>query len=180
MSKIFTFAVLFFIVSVNQVEIAQATTHTAVMNSVASTTSTTTKIHNVAEVEKRVREYFSDIPVMIEIAKCESKFRQFTDSGSVLRGGGSMGMIGIYQFYEVVHKKAALTLGFDIDTVEGNLGYARHLYTQSGSTPWVSCVPNVIPIATFMTIEKKELQIKLLQQVIVLLQELLKLELVKQ
>ena len=47
------------------------------------TASTTTQ-----SVEATVREYFADIPVMIEIARCESKFRQFADSGNVLRGGG--------------------------------------------------------------------------------------------
>ncbi|MES2966336.1 MAG: hypothetical protein V4668_00950 [Patescibacteria group bacterium] len=155
--------------------------HTAETASAATATSTPTVMttHDAVAVEKRVREYFADIPVMIEIARCESKFRQFTDSGSVLRGGGNAGMVGIFQFYEIIHKKAALALGFDIDTVEGNLGYARHLYTQSGHTPWASCVPDVIPVATTLSTANKELQIKLLTQVLTLLQELLKMELAR-
>jgi len=151
----------------------------------AATTSTTTSttsnsIQTPAQTEKRVREYFADIPVMIEIARCESKFRQFTDAGNVLRGGGSGGMIGIFQFYELIHKTAALALGFDLDTVDGNLGYARHLYDQSGTTPWVSCVPDVIPLPATMSAANKELQIKLLTKVVELLTELLKLQLAKQ
>jgi len=142
---------------------------------------------SLAATEKRVREYFADIPVMIEIARCESKFRQFTDSGKVLRGGSGGMMVGIFQFFESIHAKAATNLGFDLFTVEGNLSYARHLYTKSGSNPWASCVPVVVstpalvtPIAIVQLSAKNEkLKIELLKQVIVLLQELLKLELAK-
>ncbi len=172
MFKISTFGLFMFVVCGMHVEITLAATTT-------SAVSTATNTHDAVAVEKRVREYFTDIPVMIEIARCESKFRQFTDSGSVLRGGGSEGMIGIFQFYEVIHKQGALALGFDINTIEGNIGYARYLYTQSGTTPWASCVPNIIPAATSISAANNELQIKLLKQVIVLLQELLKMELAK-
>ena len=172
MLKISTIAV--FIVSIffiQPVIMLAATTSAATSTEASAATN-----HNAVAVEKKVREYFADIPVMIEIARCESKFRQFTDSGVVLRGGGSEGMIGIFQFYEVIHKQAALALGFDINTVEGNLGYARHLYDQSGSTPWASCVPKAAP---FMTEATMKLRIELLTKVVGLLQELLKLELAK-
>lgn len=141
-------------------------------------TSTTTVAHDPVSVEKRVRDFFADVPVMIEIAKCESKFRQFTDGGNVLRGGGSGGMVGIFQFYEIIHKAPALALGFDIETVEGNLGYAKHVYTQSGTTPWASCVPVVVPVV--IANANNELMIELLTKVVGLLTELLKLELAKQ
>jgi hypothetical protein len=88
-------------------------------------------------VESKVRAYFADIPVMVAIAKCESKFRQFDHSGEPLDGGAG-GMIGIFQINGAVHKSYAASLGFDIDTVEGNLGYARHLYEESGTGPWDS------------------------------------------
>lgn len=141
--------------------------------------STTAELKDPIAIEKRVREYFADIPVMIEIARCESKFRQYTDAGNVLRGGGSGGMIGIFQFYELIHKTAALALGYDIETVEGNIAYAKYVYTQEGTRPWVSCVPDVIPVAQVMTEADKELQIKLLTKVVELLTELLKMELAK-
>ena len=89
-----------------------------------------------ADSEKRVREYFKDIPVMIEIARCESKFRQFTDAGNVLRGGDSGGMVGVFQFFESIHAAPAKALGFDITTLEGNLSYAKHTYQNEGTTPW--------------------------------------------
>lgn len=141
---------------------------------VATTTATTTLVQNQTAIEKRVREYFADIPVMIDIARCESVFRQFTDSGAVFYGGGSRGMVGIFQFYEIIHADAALKRGFDLKTVEGNLGYARSMYEQSGTKPWSSCVPDVVPVVLDAN---KELRIKLLTKVVELLTELLKMKL---
>lgn len=89
-------------------------------------------------VETRVREYFTDTPVMIEIARCESKFRQFTDSGNVLRGGVGSDMIGVFQFYEAIHAANAKTLGYNLETLDGNLAYARSVYQSQGTTPWNS------------------------------------------
>lgn len=89
-------------------------------------------------VEQAVRTYFADIPVMIEIARCESKFRQFNSDGTALHGGGNGGMVGVFQIYDMVHRVPASALGFDITTLEGNMGYARHLYMQLGTNPWNS------------------------------------------
>ena len=55
----------------------------------AATTTATSTLHDSAVVESRVREVFAYAPVMVEIARCESKFRQFTDAGTVLRSGVS-------------------------------------------------------------------------------------------
>jgi len=142
----------------------------ATTSSASSNRDTSLSMHDRAAVESRVREYFSDIPVMIEIARCESNFRQFTDSGNVLKTNA--GMVGVFQLYEEVHETAAAALGFDIDTLEGNIGYAEHLYQSSGTTPWKSCVstsekPN----------EQMELRIELLKKIISLLQQLLALQL---
>jgi hypothetical protein len=38
-------------------------------------------------VEEYVKNYFSDIPIMIEIAKCESRFRQHDQDGQAERCG---------------------------------------------------------------------------------------------
>lgn len=133
----------------------------------ASTTST----------EAKVREYFADIPVMIEIARCESKFRQFTDSGNVLRGGMGGGMIGVFQFYEAIHTGAAASLGYDLATLDGNLAYARHVYEAQGTTPWNSAkfcwdVP-LPPVTTITSTERTELleQIASLTKLITLLKQ---------
>ena len=152
-----------------------ASTSAVIASTTATTTiATSTPITGRAVVEKLVREYFADIPVMIEIARCESNFRQFTDSGLVMRGGNGGVMVGVFQFFESVHAKTARALGFDITTIEGNLAYARHLYKQEGTTPWISCVPAAVPV---MSAANKELQIKLLTKVVELLTELLKIKL---
>ena len=118
--------------------------------------------------ETEIREYFEDIPVMIEIARCESKFRQFTDSGNVLKGGAGGGMIGVFQFYESAHTGAASALGYDLTTLDGNLAYARHIYEAQGTTPWNSakyCWENNISAATTFT---KPNETALRQQIAVL------------
>lgn len=102
----------------------------------AGATTPVPVIESRDQSEKKVREYFKDIPVMIEIARCESNFRQFTDAGNVLRGGDSGGMVGVFQFFESIHSVPAKALGFDIATLDGNLAYARHLYKLQGTDPW--------------------------------------------
>lgn len=139
-------------------------------------TASTTEFFTPAESEAKVRAYFKDIPVMIEIARCESEFRQYTDSGAVLRGGSAGGMIGIFQFFESVHAVPAKALGFDLATVDGNLGYARHLYKAEGTTPWnpaKSCW-DITPIKTVVkNVDRTKLtqQIALLMKLITLLQK---------
>ncbi len=125
-----------------------------------------------AMYESEVRAYFTDLPVMIDIAQCESKFRQFTDAGSVFYGGAGQEYIGIFQFAAAIHTVPARDLGFDLATVEGNLAYARHVYEQSGTVPWQSCVP--APVAADATLE---LRITLMKTLIGLLQQLLTLKL---
>jgi hypothetical protein len=139
----------------------------------AATSSTAVLVHDRADVEKLVREYFINAPVMVEVARCESNFRQFTDGGSVFLGGTGGGMIGVFQLYGAVHSSSALALGFDINTLEGNLGYAQHLYQKSGTRPWLACVP----IGTQLD-SQTQLRIELMKKLISLLQQLLALQLV--
>jgi hypothetical protein len=91
-----------------------------------------------AEIELAVREVFADAPMMISVAQCESKFRQYTDSGNVLKGSGLY--IGVFQIDEKIHANFAKSMGMDIFIAEGNLAYARYLYDKSGVTPWKGCV----------------------------------------
>jgi hypothetical protein len=87
-------------------------------------------------VEQKVTVYFADIPVMREIARCESKFRQTTLDGSVLRGEAVKQDLGVLQINERYHGANAKKLGLDLQTLEGNLMYARYLYEQEGTKPW--------------------------------------------
>ena len=87
-------------------------------------------------VEEYVREYFADEPVMIEIARCESRFRQFDKNGQVLKNGEGSSAVGIFQIMSSIHDSYADKLGIDIYTMQGNAAYARYLYDTQGTKPW--------------------------------------------
>lgn len=92
-------------------------------------------------IELATREYFQDIPLMAEIAKCESRFRQFDKDGNAFRGIVNNKDVGVMQINEYYHLKRAKKLGIDIYTVEGNLKYGRLLYSEEGADPWSSSAP---------------------------------------
>jgi len=93
-----------------------------------------------SEQAEKVKAYFEDTPAMINIAECESGLRQYTDSGGVLRGGSGGKMIGVFQLHEDYHRAPALSLGLDIDTIDGNMAYAKYLFQKEGTAPWSSCL----------------------------------------
>ena len=88
-------------------------------------------------IEAYVRDYFKDIPLLAEISKCESTFRQFGSNGKVIRGMVNSDDIGLMQINKYYHEEDAVKLGFDIYTIDGNLQYAKWLYGKYGSDPWV-------------------------------------------
>ena len=96
------------------------------------------EIKRAMTVEQYVRNYFSDIPVMIEIARCESRFRQHDKNGDVLRGQENNLDRGVMQINEYYHNNDSEKLGYDIMTLEGNTAYARHLFEKKGVKPWKS------------------------------------------
>lgn len=87
--------------------------------------------------EQIVRDYFSDAPIMIDVARCESQFRQNNPDGSTLRGRVNSQDVGVMQINEKYHAATALKLGIDLYTIEGNMDYARYLYETQGTAPWV-------------------------------------------
>jgi hypothetical protein len=89
-------------------------------------------------VEEYIKNYFSDIPIMVEIAKCESRFRQHDENGEVLRGEKNEQDRGVMQINEYFHSEDSNKLGYDIQTLEGNTAYARYLYEKYGVKPWSS------------------------------------------
>ena len=89
-------------------------------------------------VEEAVRAYFPHVPVMAEIARCESRLRQFYGPDLPLAGGAGGNMIGVFQINAPVHAQYARGLGFDVYTLEGNLSYAKYLYENEGTRPWRS------------------------------------------
>ena len=89
-----------------------------------------------SNTEAEVRKYFSDIPVMIQVARCESQFRHTLADGSVLKGKIDNRDTGVMQINSFYHSKAATNLGFDINNFHDNMAYARHLYETQGMQPW--------------------------------------------
>jgi hypothetical protein len=87
--------------------------------------------------QEKVQKYFSDIPIMSKIASCESHYRQFDNNGNTLRGVVNGADVGVMQINEKYHAATALKLGYDLYSLEGNMAYARYLYSKQGVRPWV-------------------------------------------
>lgn len=79
---------------------------------------------------------FSNLPVKFQkTIICESGGRQFDSKGNVLVSNTNDR--GIMQINAPIHQKKALKMGYDIDTMEGNLAYGYWLYKQDGLRHWV-------------------------------------------
>jgi hypothetical protein len=110
---------------------------TVVPSSVYTNTSyVATQYISPSNTETIVREYFSDIPVMIEIARCESTFRHTLSDGSVLRGQVDPADTGVMQINKRYHQATANAMNLNLDTIYDNMAYARHLYETQGLQPW--------------------------------------------
>ena len=88
-----------------------------------------------------VKSYYSDEPVLIDIARCESSFRQYDKNGNILRGKVNAADIGVMQINEKYHLETAKSMGYDIRTTAGNLAYAKYLYDTQGADPWSASQP---------------------------------------
>src|SRR3989344_4463336 len=92
-------------------------------------------------VQEYVRGYFAGTPIMIEVARCESHFKQFDKDGSVHRGVVNDQDVGVMQVNEHYHLAVADKLGLDLYSIQGNLAYAKYLYEKEGTQPWSSSSP---------------------------------------
>ena len=79
------------------------------------------------EVIDAIVNKFPEAPVMVEVARCESKLNPKAD-----RRGIDGGLLQINQ----VHLPELARLGLDRYELYDNLAYSRILYDQSGLTPW--------------------------------------------
>ena len=94
-------------------------------------------INGTLTTEEKVRTYFEDIPIMAEVAKCESRFKHINPStGSVIRGIVNPMDVGVMQINEYYHSSTATKLGLELENIEDNLAYARYLYEKEGTRPW--------------------------------------------
>jgi len=92
-------------------------------------------------VQEYVQSYFADVPIMASIAKCESRFHQYNADGSLYRGEINNSDVGVMQINEYYQSATAEKLGLDIHTLQGNVAYARFLFEQQGTGPWISSSP---------------------------------------
>lgn len=98
-------------------------------------------VEDMMSTEKYVREYFKDVPIMIQVARCESHFRQLDADGDIHRGVVNSADVGVMQINEFYHLDTAEKKNINIYTLEGNVAYARDLYERQGTQPWSSSKP---------------------------------------
>lgn len=78
-----------------------------------------------------------EIPkILLDIAICESKNKQFNEDGSVHMGKINPLDTGRFQINQKYWLEKSKELGFDIFTLEGNTKMALYIYEQHGTTPW--------------------------------------------
>lgn len=98
----------------------------------------TVSVYSKKELEQKARAFFKEDPILVEIARCESQFRQLDKNGNILRGAINKGDLGLMQINEYYHADKAEELGLNLKTVEGNMAYAKYLYDKEGAQPWIS------------------------------------------
>lgn len=101
----------------------------------------TVEVASIQNTEAAVRSYFQDIPVMIEVARCESTFRHELSDGSILQGRVDPADTGVMQINKRYHEATATAMGLNLDNIEDNMAYARHLYETQGTRPWSASMP---------------------------------------
>jgi len=99
------------------------------------------RLINSGQTEDIVRDYFSDIPVMVQVARCESTFRHTMEDGSVLQGRVDSDDTGVMQINTRYHGERAVELGLDLENIYDNMEYARYLYDTQGTQPWSASRP---------------------------------------
>lgn len=105
-------------------------------NDSATTTTATSSITTREDMEAYLKDEYSSTPILVEIARCESTFKQYQDDGKVVRGRIDRDDIGLMQINERYHGETAKRLGMDIYKVDGNIAYAKYLYSKEGTDPW--------------------------------------------
>ncbi len=103
--------------------------------------TTNKEVENMMSTEKYVRQYFADIPIMVQVARCESHFRQLDADGEVHRGVVNNMDVGVMQINEYYHLDEAVRENYNLYSLEGNTAYARKLYEREGTAPWSSSKP---------------------------------------
>lgn len=93
--------------------------------------------NNAAQI---IEDTFHDAPVMLDVASCESHLRQYDENGETLKGKLTPAEygedLGLFQINTLAWGELAEDLEYDLETMEGNIKMARHIYDNHGTTPW--------------------------------------------
>jgi hypothetical protein len=92
-------------------------------------------------IEAYLRKEYADTPLLVEVARCESTFRHYTEDGKIVRGRINKSDIGVMQINTFYHGETAAKLKIDLYTLEGNVAYAKYLYSKYGAQPWSASSP---------------------------------------
>ncbi len=92
-------------------------------------------------IEQIAKDQKVDPEPLLEIARCESHYRQYDETGDVLRGNHNPRDVGIFQINERFHLDQSQKLGYDIYTAEGNIRYAIWLSEKEGIGHWSASRP---------------------------------------
>ena len=86
-------------------------------------------------IVEKIKQAFPDAPIMLEVAKCESRYKIDAHNTTLNTDGTTDG--GIFQLNSI-HDPELLKLGLDKFDPEDNIRFARILYDRSGLQPWES------------------------------------------
>jgi hypothetical protein len=121
--------------------IASTTDATTTPSTATTTVASSTDSISPQDTMAFVKSYYSNEPVLIDIARCESTFRQYDANGNILRGKVNPADIGVMQINEKYQLEKAESLGYDIRTTAGNVAFAEYLYDTQGAAPWSASEP---------------------------------------
>ncbi len=120
---------------------AQIKSLTAETNAQVTPTTEVRSFSTSTDIESYLHEQYFDAPILIEIARCESEFRQFDKNGNIVRGRANPDDVGVMQINEFYHSETARKMGINLKTTEGNVAYGKYLYSKYGTSPWSASEP---------------------------------------
>ena len=115
---------------------------TIVISKPTSVTGVSTRtVDPIKDTKSYIETQYADTPILLRIAGCESTFRQYDSAGNVLHGKVNHDDVGVMQINTSYHAEKATSMGYDLNTTQGNVAYAKYLYKTQGATPWSASEP---------------------------------------
>lgn len=81
--------------------------------------------------------FASTTPEMIDVARCESSYRQYNPDGTLFKGWQNDKDWGVFQINTYYHGEKAKEMGLDLTLLKDNIEFAKYLYTTQGLKPWI-------------------------------------------